>query len=71
MTRTFFTLDETNALNPVPVLHVNGFSVALSEREFLNLLNDAHWIAGHLDAARGAYFSKLADKYKETQQCAV
>ena len=70
MTRVFITVDETNPLKPVAVLHINGIEIQMSEREFLNLINDAHWAKSHLEAARGAYFCSLATKYKEAS-CAV
>ena len=65
MTRVFFTIDETNPLKPIPCLHINGCEMKLTEREFMNLMNDMHWVKGHMDGIRSTYFSNLANKYKE------
>ena len=66
MTRVSIHIDETNPTQPVSILTVNGQSMSLSEREFMNLFNEMWWACDHIKSAKRCQCN-LANKYKEIE----
>ena len=66
MTRVSIHIDETNPTQPVSILTVNGQSMSLSEREFMNLFNEMWWACDHIKSAKRCHCN-LANKYKEIE----
>ena len=52
MLKTFLTIDETDAMNPHPVLHVNGRELPLTINEFQDLYMECNWIQRKLTEAK-------------------
>ena len=67
MSRVSIHVDETQPLQPVAILTVNGQSMSMSEREFMCLYNEMWWACDHIKSAKKHYYSNLATKYKEVQ----
>ena len=47
--RIFITINETNPLEPMPELHINGYRMLLTKFELKNLAAEINWALNVMD----------------------
>ena len=58
-------IDETDPLNPKPVMVINGEEMIMSEKEFTALYSEMWWAVDHLKHVKKITYSMMAKKYDE------